>query len=121
MSDILHNSFLKTLLFYGVEWTRFTGNTADEMYNRLVLKVGDKPDKDAFLSKLTEFLVVARMEKLREERNKLLAESDWTQMPDVGVSNKEEWKTYRQVLRDLPSNVELTSDDFSNVFPEKPE
>ena len=118
MSDILHNSFLETLLFYGVEWRRFTGNTVDEMYNTLVLKVGTKPDKDAFLSKLTEFLVVARMEKFREERNKLLTECDWTQMPDV--TSKDEWKTYRQVLRDLPSNVTPTSEDFSGLFPEKP-
>ena len=43
------------------------------------------------------------LHKIREKRNKLLAESDWTQMSDVVLANKEEWKTYRQALRDLPS------------------
>ena len=62
-----------------------------------------------------------RMIRLREERNYLLSQCDWTQVVDSVLPNKEEWKTYRQALRDLPSNVELTSDDFSNVFPEKPE
>jgi hypothetical protein len=62
-----------------------------------------------------------RMIRLREERNYLLSQCDWTQVVDSVLANKEEWKTYRQALRDLPSNVELTSDDFSNVFPQKPE
>ncbi len=61
-----------------------------------------------------------RMIRLREERNYLLSQCDWTQVVDSVLPNKEEWKTYRQALRDLPSNVELTSDDFSNVFPSKP-
>jgi hypothetical protein len=43
--------------------------------------------------------------KLREKRNQLLSESDWTQMPDVNLPNKADWDTYRQALRDLPSNV----------------
>jgi Phage tail assembly chaperone protein len=35
-------------------------------------------------------------------RNALLANSDWTQMSDVPLTNKAEWVTYRQALRDLP-------------------
>jgi|TARA_R110002124_G_scaffold188919_2_gene356166 hypothetical protein len=40
----------------------------------------------------------------RNERNILLAESDWTRMDDNGlsVSDKEAWATYRQALRNLP-------------------
>jgi len=33
------------------------------------------------------------------KRNKLLANSDWTQLPDVTTSKK--WVTYRQTLRDI--------------------
>ena len=51
------------------------------------------------------------MKKLREIRNKLLEESDWTQSRDVTLSNDADWKTYRQALRDLPSTA---SSDFIN-------
>lgn len=45
------------------------------------------------------------LEEIRKERNKLLSESDWTQLPDVGLPNKEDWDLYRQSLRDLTSNI----------------
>ena len=42
---------------------------------------------------------------LRQMRNVLLRESDWTQFTDSPLSDskKTEWKTYRQNLRDLPA------------------
>ena len=41
----------------------------------------------------------------RAMRNIYLTNSDWTQLPDTGLgtSKKDEWTTYRQALRDLPS------------------
>jgi hypothetical protein len=39
---------------------------------------------------------------LRIKRDELLAKSDYTQMPDLPLSNKDLWDTYRQALRDLP-------------------
>lgn len=55
---------------------------------------------------------------LRVERNKRLAESDWTQLNDIALSNVEKlkWAIYRQALRDLPENVvwDVTK------WPEKP-
>lgn len=51
------------------------------------------------------------MKQLREMRDKLLAESDWTQSRDVTLSNDADWKTYRQALRDLPSTASL---EFAN-------
>ena len=51
------------------------------------------------------------MKQLREMRDNLLAESDWTQSRDVTLSNDADWKTYRQALRDLPSTA---SSDFIN-------
>lgn len=38
--------------------------------------------------------------RIRVLRDKLLRDSDWTQMKDVNKSN--EWLTYRQALRDVP-------------------
>ena len=44
--------------------------------------------------------------KLRTERNIRLSNSDWVMLPDVSLTTekKEEWITYRQALRDLPTN-----------------
>ena len=56
------------------------------------------------------------MDSLRNTRNKLLIESDWTQNRDVFLSNDEEWKIYRQQLRDLPKNT----DPMNPEWPIKP-
>ena len=46
----------------------------------------------------------------------MLAESDWTQTPDVPAAIKTSWKTYRQELRDLPSKYpNPTFDGNANV------
>jgi hypothetical protein len=42
-----------------------------------------------------------RMDAVREQRNALLAASDWTQLADSTV-DKAAWATYRQALRDIP-------------------
>ena len=41
-------------------------------------------------------------ERMRLQRDRLLAESDWTQTNDAPV-NREAWANYRQALRDFPS------------------
>ena len=51
----------------------------------------------------------------RAKRNGLLRQSDWSQLPDANV-DKTAWATYRQALRDLPSQK-----DFPNIeMPTKP-
>lgn len=42
------------------------------------------------------------VERMRSIRDRLLAASDWTQLPDAPV-DKVAWATYRQNLRDFPS------------------
>ena len=41
-------------------------------------------------------------ERMRLHRDRLLKESDWTQVADAPV-NQEAWATYRQTLRDFPA------------------
>lgn len=55
--------------------------------------------------------------KVRLARKILLKSCDWTQMPDSPLtdSKKTEWRTYRQVLRDLPTHSnwpELADSDW---------
>jgi len=59
-----------------------------------------------------------RMVLLRNKRNILLAETDWMGNSDVTMSN--DWKTYRQALRDI-TKTEPTDMALSNItFPTKP-
>ena len=41
--------------------------------------------------------------KVREQRNEKLAATDWTQAADVPQSIKDNYASYRQALRDVPS------------------
>ena len=54
--------------------------------------------------------------EIREKRDDLLLETDWTQNPDVPSTTKEKWQTYRQALRDVPSQ----SDPYNITWPTKP-
>jgi hypothetical protein len=38
---------------------------------------------------------------VRVERDRLLVECDWTQLPDVPLETRDAWAAYRQALRDL--------------------
>jgi hypothetical protein len=53
---------------------------------------------------------------IREKRDSLLTESDWTQVLDSPV-NREEWSNYRQVLRDIPQEQ---TDPFEIIWPNAP-
>lgn len=45
------------------------------------------------------------MSQIRAERNRLLSQSDYTQIADNPDPKKAEWATYRQTLRDLPGTI----------------
>ena len=60
-----------------------------------------------------------RMADLRDQRNRLLAETDWMGNSDVTMSA--DWKTYRQALRDITKTTPA-DDALSNItWPKKPE
>ena len=65
-------------------------------------------DADASAAK-----VGAQWDVIRAERNKLLVESDWTQLPDASA-DATAWATYRQALRDITEQA----NPFSIVWPE---
>ena len=62
---------------------------------------------------------------LRQERNRLLRESDWRDLSHYPGADQAEWLLYRQALRDLPANAEPQLDDQGNLtnvtWPEVPE
>jgi hypothetical protein len=52
-----------------------------------------------------EILVDPTNERARLDRDKRLAITDWTQMPDVSQATKDKWAPYRQALRDVPQQA----------------
>lgn len=54
--------------------------------------------------------------EVRNQRNKLLLECDWTQLPDSPVDSNV-WKEYRQLLRDITTQEEFP---WQVNWPEKP-
>jgi hypothetical protein len=58
------------------------------------------------------------MYNLREERNRLLAETDYLALADNTMT--EEVKTYRQALRDITEGVITKEQVEAVVFPTKP-
>ena len=60
-----------------------------------------KPSKDDLDTKLTELQNAEPMRILRIERDRRIAKTDWRASVDLTISN--DWKAYRQDLRDLPA------------------
>ena len=74
--------------------------------------------------KMAEIDKAAPMKELRLQRDAKLAETDWTALSDVTMTDN--MKTYRQALRDLPAsndgkNATLKDGVLENVkWPQKP-
>ena len=109
----------------GAEWS-ISGN----LYSNLqwLDKSQTKPTEEEVTAKVTELETAEPLRLLRIERNKLIAETDWTQLKDISLDSIREknWKEYRQALRDLPNGSTPKLDsygglDMSSVtWPDKP-
>ena len=65
-----------------------------------------------FKNKITTPLKEEILSKIREERNKILASTDWTQLPDVFLTenDKNRYLKYRKELRDFPNKYLQTGE-----------
>ena len=95
----------------------FIGGPTHGPIDKINLKDGiSAPTEEAILSKLTELQNAEPMRILSEERNRKLAETDWTASSDVTMSDA--MTAYRQALRDVPAQSGFPSDI---TWPAKPE
>ena len=83
------------------------------------------PTDEQIISKAKELSASNAINAMRETRNMIINESDWMANSDVTMSD--EWKTYRQNLRDITTTVTDDSvryamgDDISHSgWPTKP-
>ena len=109
----------------GAEWS-VNGNTYEGI--NWLDKTQTKPTEDEVNKKIDELKAAEPMNLLREERDRLIAQSDWmiVRAKETSTNIPAAWKTYRQSLRDLPasSNPKLDSEGFldmtSVTWPTKP-
>ena len=74
-----------------------------------------QPSDDAIATKIDELKAAEPMRLLREERNRLLAQTDWWALSDLTMTSAQ--TKYRQDLRDITKTA-TSLDDVS--WPEKP-
>jgi len=73
-------------------------------------------DASAVATKEAELLAAFKLDELRTERNRLIAETDWWDMSDTPTMTADQ-TTYRQALRDITDNYSSLDDV---VWPIKP-
>ena len=93
------------------EWN-ITGNVYDGI--EWLDETQIKPTEEEINAKIAELEAAEPARQVREIRDRLLAESDWTQNRDVVLLNDTTWKQYRQDLRDLPASASFTPKLDSN-------
>ena len=85
-------------------------------------KLGAQPTLASIDSQISDSEIEScqRWKIIRNERDKLLKESDYLILADAPITTekKEEWTTYRQSLRDIPQTFS-NPDDVT--YPDKPE
>ena len=87
-----------------------------------------QPTQEELDAKLIELKAAEPARLVREKRDRLLAESDWTQTRDNVRLNDSTWVTYRQELRDITKsasfnpklNADGSLDESSVTWPLKP-
>lgn len=84
------------------------------------VNIGDIYSKGKFIQSPRKF--DAEWEIVRNERNRLIAETDYVVLPDywetLSKSKQSAWKQYRKDLRDI---TDAFPDPSMVVFPEKPQ
>ena len=72
---------------------------------------------------LSEFEYQQQISRIRKRRNRLLADSDWTQLPDTALTSEQRtaWSTYRQSLRDITESLPTQLEpNYQVTWPSQP-
>ena len=60
------------------------------------------------------------MADLRSKRDRLLSSCDWVMINDSPITDKTNWETYRQSLRDITNGLTTVEQVNAVAFPTKP-
>ena len=85
---------------------------------RIKLTAKENAERDAEEKAWADGAFDRAIASLRQDRNRLLAETDFYALSDVTMSD--DMKTYRQELRDLPAGKDTVEKCDNATFPTKP-
>jgi len=91
----------------------------NKIVNGVLVAMTDSEIAEFNASKATdEQLIAQKWVEVRGQRDSLLTKSDWVvaKASETGVAVSDDWKTYRQALRDVPTQ----SDPDNITWPTKP-
>lgn len=74
---------------------------------------------EPFTAEELELSKASSMTNIRQLRDQLLKECDWTQLADTSTALKAEWAAYRQALRDITAGIDDPR-TATIVWPKKP-
>jgi hypothetical protein len=93
---------------------------ADDI-NQITWHNGTPPiPKEQILAILPQVELDMALDNLRAKRNKLLIDSDYVVLADSPVTDKANWITYRQALRDITEGLDTVEKVNSTTFPKRP-
>ena len=85
---------------------------------RIQFTAEEEAARDAEEKAWADGALARAQDRLRQRRNRLLAETDFYALSDVTMSD--DMKTYRQELRDLPADKDTVEKCDNATFPTKP-
>jgi len=89
-------------------------SVVDNDYNKIIWRDDRaKPSLDAVKIKIAELAAAEPLRLLRQQRNQLLAQSDWMAVSDRTMTQAQ--IDYRQSLRDLPETADPQLDEQGNL------
>ena len=94
----------------GAQWT-----CSNEDYNQLTWLSSDilRPTREQVYAKIEELKAAEPMRLLRQERDRLLTETDWWAVSDRTMTDEQ--SAYRQALRDLPDTATPVLDSSNRL------
>jgi hypothetical protein len=99
---------------------RFTNDYTKNIIEGTPTLIDGKYYQNWIQTDATESEIQQRLEdkwfEIREIRNQLLMECDWTQLSDISTEIKNLWSNYRQDLRDITNQT----NPFNITWPVKP-
>ena len=103
------------------QWFGWT-DSKNKVYANLVIHNSDydKPTEKSLTDALTERIASYPLQELREKRNRLLAATDWRDLPSYAGTKQAEWRVYRQALRDITVGLDTVEKVNAATFPTQP-
>jgi hypothetical protein len=93
----------------------------EQVYSNIIWHKGngyEKPSESAVNAKITDIENAKPMVELRRQRDAKLTATDWvvTKADETNSAVADNWKTYRQALRDLPASASPQLDNDGNLI-----